>query len=80
VGALTQIMDEYGLPAAPELVRNVVRDIDSIVKEVRFSGWTTSQPGDRTVRREIRRVLRRHDLPTTGDLFDRTYSYIRDNY
>ncbi len=37
------------------------------------------QPGDRVVRRELRQVLRRYGL-TTGDLFDRAYAYIRENY
>ena len=80
IGALTQILNEYGPSRKPEVVQNVVEDIDRIVREVRFTGWTTSQPGDRAVRLEIRRVLRRYDLPTTGDLFNRTYSYIRENY
>jgi type I restriction enzyme, R subunit len=80
VGALTQILNEYGPRRAPEVVGEVVADIDGIVRRVRFSGWATSQPGDRAVRLEIRRALRRHELPTTGDLFDRTYSYVRENY
>jgi type I restriction enzyme R subunit len=80
VGALTQILDEYRPEDTPVIVEEVVADIDSIVKEVRFSGWAETQNGDRTVRREIRLVLKRYALPTTGELFDRTYAYIRENY
>jgi len=79
-GALSQILAEYAPEKTPEIVRAVVSDIDAIVKQVRFAGWTTSQPGDRTVRLEVRRVLRRHGLDATGDVFDRTYAYIRENY
>jgi type I restriction enzyme R subunit len=34
----------------------------------------------RTVRREVRLVLKKYGLPTTGELFDRAYGYIRTNY
>lgn len=40
----------------------------------------TCQPGDRTVRKELKLVLRKFSLPTTGELFDRAYAYIRENY
>lgn len=80
LGALSQILKEYAADQTPEFVASVVSEIDSIVRQVRFQGWTTSQPGDRTIRLEIRRVLRRHGLPTTGSLFDRAYAYIRENY
>jgi type I restriction enzyme, R subunit len=80
LGALTQILNEYAPSQPSELVQSAVADIDHIVRQVGFAGWSTSQPGDRAVRLEIRRVLRRHQLPTTGDLFDKTYSYVRENY
>lgn len=80
VGALTQILDEYRPPDTPVIVEEVVSDIDAIVRQVRFAGWADTQNGDRTVRREIRLVLKRYSLPTTGELFDRTYGYIRENY
>ena len=80
VGALTQILNEYRPPDTPVVIEEVVADIDAIVRQVRFAGWADTQNGDRTVRREIRLVLKRYALPTTGELFDRTYGYIRENY
>jgi len=80
VGALTQILREYAPPDVPVIVENVVADIDTIVKQVRFTGWTATQSGDRTVRREVRLILHKYGLPTTGDLFDQAYAYIRENY
>jgi type I restriction enzyme R subunit len=80
VGALTQILREYAPPDTPVIIENVVTDIDAIVRQVRFTGWTQTQSGDRTVRREVRLVLKKYGLPTTGELFDRAYGYIRTNY
>lgn len=80
IGALTQIVDAYRPDSTPVIVDDVVRDIDAIVKQVRFTGWNETQEGDRTVRKEIRVVLKRYSLPLTGPLFDNTYAYIRENY
>ena len=80
IGALTQIVNEYKPADTPIIVDDVVRDIDTIVKQVSYSGWTQDQGGDRTVRKELRQVLKKYHLPLTGDLFDRAYAYIRENY
>lgn len=80
LGALTQILREYAPPDVPVIIEEVVREIDAIVKQVRFTGWTTSQPGDRAVRKELKLVLKKFRLPTTGELFNRAYAYIRENY
>jgi type I restriction enzyme, R subunit len=80
VGALTQIFREYAPPDVPVIIENVVNDIDTIVRQVRFTGWSQTQNGDRTVRREVRLTLKKYGLPTTGELFDRAYAYIRENY
>ncbi len=80
IGALTQIVNEYKPDDTPVIVDEVVRDIDSIVKEVRFTGWNQNQEGDKTVRKEIRLVMARYGLPVTGPLFDSTYAYVSENY
>lgn len=80
IGALTQIVDEYKPDGAPVVVDDLVRDIDAIVKEVRFTGWATNPDGDREVRKNIRSVLKAYGLPLTGDLFNKTYGYIAENY
>jgi type I restriction enzyme R subunit len=80
VGALTQIFREYAPPGVPVIIENVVTDIDTIVRQVRFTGWTQTQNGDRTVRREVRLTLKKYGLPSAGELFDRAYAYIRENY
>ena len=80
IGALTQIVNEYQPDGTSIIVKDVVRDIDAIVKQAAYSGWNESQPGDKAVRKEIRVVLKRYLLPLTGPLFDNTYAYIRENY
>ena len=64
----------------PALIENVVEQIDAIVRPVRGTGWQTSQPGDREVRRQLRLVLSRNGLPAVGELYDRAYAYIREHY
>jgi type I restriction enzyme, R subunit len=80
IGALTQIVDQYKPDGIPVIVDDVVRDIDTIVKQVRYTGWSETQDGDRTVRKELRLVLNKYRLPPTGPLFDNAYAYISENY
>ncbi|QWC86418.1 hypothetical protein KLP28_06980 [Nocardioidaceae bacterium] len=80
VGALTQIVNEYKPDGTPVIVDDVVRDIDTIVRQVRYTGWNDTQEGDRTVRKELRLVLNKYRLPPTGPLFDNAYAYISENY
>jgi type I restriction enzyme R subunit len=79
-GALTQIFDEYKPEGVPLVIETVVEQVDSLVQPVRGTGWQTSHPGDRTVRQELRLVLRNSGLPPAGELFNRAYAYIRENY
>lgn len=80
IGALTQIVEQYKPANTPVIVTEVVRDIDSIARQVTYSGWNDSQPGDKAARKEIRLVLNKYGLPPTGPLFDNAYAYISENY
>jgi type I restriction enzyme R subunit len=80
VGALTQIFEEYRPEGVSIVIDTVVKQVDDLVEPVRGTGWQTSHPGDRTVRQELRLILRNNGLPPAGDLFDRAYAYIRENY
>jgi len=80
IGALTQIVEQYKPDGTPVIVTDVVRDIDSIARQVAYAGWNESQPGDRAARLEIRAVLKKYSLPVVGQLFDHAYAYIRENY
>ena len=80
VGALTQIFEEYRPEGVPVIVGEVVQAIDSIVKAVSFSGWSETQRGDKLVRLEVRKVLKKYELHREKDLFDQAYDYISANY
>ena len=56
-GALTQILQEYAPEHTPAIIENVVEQIDAIVRPVRGTGWQTSQPAYREVRRQLRGCL-----------------------
>jgi len=61
-------------------VERIVADIDGIVKQVRFDGWQTSSQGEREVKQALRRSLRRFQLQTDQDLFEKAYGYIHEYY
>lgn len=81
IGALTQVFEEYAPPDTPVIVGNVVRDIDTLVKDFAFDGWADSHQASRELKRELRLLLKdKYGLPPTGDLFDKAYAYIAENY
>ncbi len=79
-GALTQIVTENTPTGLHKIVPDIVFRIDTIVVETAYTGWKTSDSGDKKVRRELRSALKDFGLPITGDLFDQTYAYVRENY
>ena len=79
-GALTQIFEEFRPEGTPVIIETVVEQVDSLVSPVRGTGWQSSHPGDRTVRQELRLILKNSGLPPAGELFDRAYAYLRENY
>lgn len=62
-----------------DYLERIVTDIDTIVRSVRCSGWQTSQPGDREVRKQLR-LVKKYGLPMTGPLFDRACAYVAQHY
>ncbi len=78
--ALSQIIAENKPENLHVVVSDVAARIDAIVSEAAYTGWKASSPGDRAVKRELRGVLKQFGLPVTGELFDRAYLYVRENY
>ena len=66
IGALTQIVEQYKPDNTPVIVPDLVRNIDSIAKQVAYSEWNESQPGDRAAGLAIRAILKKCALPVTG--------------
>ncbi len=57
-----------------------VSDIDSIVKEVRFPGWQTTNADEREVQKALRKTLLKYKLHKEEELFNKAYMYIREYY
>ncbi len=71
---------EYASPGTPVIIENVVEQMDAIERPGRDTGWQTSQPGDRDIRRRLRLSLKNNGLPPQGALFHRAYTYIAEHY
>lgn len=80
IGALTQIFNEYKPDMTPDIVENVVLEIDAVVSAARFTNWQTSREGTRLVKTEIRRALKKFGLPANNGLFDHAYDYVAEHY
>jgi type I restriction enzyme, R subunit len=80
IGALTQIFQEYRPDTAPEIIERVVKEIDEVVRQVRFTNWQTSYEGSREVRKAIRKALDKYELAHEHELFDRAYAYVAEHY
>jgi type I restriction enzyme R subunit len=80
IGALTQIVEENQPEGLHLIVMDVVTKIDTIVKQVAYTGWNESIPGDKAVRRELRNVITDFGFPPSGTVFDRAYEYVKENY
>ncbi len=78
--ALTELFQEVRNEQTPIIVEKVVKDIDEIVRYVRFDGWQTTSAGEREVKRALRKTLFNYQLHKDEELFDKAYGYIRQYY
>jgi type I restriction enzyme R subunit len=80
LSALTELFNEVKSKHTHVIVERIVTDIDAIVKQVRFDGWQVTVQGEREVKQALRRALLKYKLHTDQELFDKSYSYIRQYY
>lgn len=78
--ALTELFEEARTDTTPVIIERIVNDIDAVVRAVRFDGWQQSNPGERDVKKALRGALRKYQLQSDQELFDRAYEYIRQYY
>ncbi|EFQ23128.1 type I site-specific deoxyribonuclease, HsdR family [Aminomonas paucivorans DSM 12260] len=78
--ALTELFAEVKSGKTPVVVERVVKDIDEIVRLVRFPGWQNTKAGEREVQKALRKVIYVKYQVKDQDLFDRAYGYIRQYY
>ena len=78
--ALTELFNEVKTDETPILVERVVKDIDEIVRLVRFPGWQSTLAGEREVKKALRKALFKYTLHADEELFEKAYTYIRQYY
>ena len=78
--ALTEIFLEVKSDTTPQIVANIVEDIDKIVKATRFDGWQNNHGGQREIQKVLRQTLFKYKLHKEQELFDKAYGYIRVHY
>ena len=77
---LTQLFSDVRTGSTPVIVERIVKDIDEIVKLVRFPGWQNTPTGRNEVSRNLRDVVLLKYRITDRDVFDRAYSYVATYY
>lgn len=78
--ALTELFLEIKTDQTPAVVERIVKDIDAIVRIVRFPGWQNTNSGEREVQKSLRKALLKYKLHKDQILFDRAYAYIKEYY
>lgn len=78
--ALTELFLELKTDQTPAVVERIVKDIDAIVRQVRFPGWQKTSSGEREIQKSLRQALLKYKLHKEQVLFDRAYEYIKEYY
>ena len=78
--ALTELFQQAKNDKTPVIVGKLVKDIDEIVRLVRFPGWQHTSAGEREVKKALRKTLLGVQLHQDAELFERAYGYVRQYY
>lgn len=78
--ALSDLFNQLRSGRTPVMVERIVKDIDEIVRIVRFPGWQQTRQGEREVKKALRDTLRKYQLQREEDLLSRAYQYIAEYY
>lgn len=78
--ALTELFNSVKSPSTPIIVKRIVKDIDDIVKIVRFDGWQDTTAGKQEVKKALRSVVWIKYKIKDQELFNKAYSYIEMYY
>lgn len=80
IAALTELFNGIKNKATPIIVERIVKDIDDIVKIVRFDGWQNTTAGKQEVKKALRSVVWIKYKIKDVDVFDKAYKYIEQYY
>ena len=80
VAALTELFNGVRNQSTPVIVERIVKDIDDIVKIVRFDGWQSTTAGKQEIKKALRSVVWIKYKIKDKDVFDKAYGYIEQYY
>ena len=78
--ALTELFNSVKNRATPVIVERIVKDIDDIVRIVRFDGWQDTMAGRQEVKKALRSVVWIKYKIKDPDVFEKAYKYIEQYY
>ncbi|MDL2292512.1 HsdR family type I site-specific deoxyribonuclease [Acholeplasma sp. OttesenSCG-928-E16] len=78
--ALTELFNGVKNRATPIIVERIVKDIDDIVRVVRFDGWQNTTAGKQEVKKALRSVVWIKYKIKDIEVFDKAYKYIEQYY
>ena len=78
--ALTELFNSVKNRATPVIVERIVKDIDDIVRIVRFDGWQDTMAGRQEVKKALRAVVWIKYKIKDPDVFEKAYKYIEQYY
>jgi len=78
--ALTELFNTTKSKTTPIMVESVVKDVDGIVRIVRFDGWQNTLTGRNSVKRSLRDVIMIKYRLRDNELFEKAYGYVEQYY
>ena len=78
--ALTELFNGVKNENTPIAVEKIVEEIDEVVKQVRFPGWQSTIEGRRSVKQNIRKIVRIKYKIKDEEVVSRAYSYVEMYY
>ena len=80
IQALTKLFLETRPDRTPQVIQDIVEQIDKIVKATRFKGWQNSNSGPREIQKALLLTLAQFGLGKDKELFNKAYGYIEEHY
>jgi len=80
IQALTKLFLETRPDSTPQVIHDIVEQIDKIVKATRFDGWQNTHSGPREIQKALLLTLAQFGLGKDKELFDKAYAYIEEHY
>jgi len=78
--ALTELFNSVRNANTPVIVERIVKDIDDIVRIVRFDGWQDTVAGRKEVKKALRSVVSVKYKIKDKEVFNKAYGYVEQYY